>query len=145
MDNLSSRVWSRADQLGPTECWPWKGNRNGYGYGRLWMPSGREEMAHKLVWAIAHGPVPPGIFVCHHCDNPPCCNPDHLFLGTPKDNSVDASTKGRMGRKTQLTPEQVSFLRTCPLSNSKAAEVIGKSKALVQWVRSHPDFGINLT
>ena len=69
--------------------------RGAGGYGRLWF-EGRMWMAHRLAWTQAHGPIPRGLFVLHSCDNPPCINPDHLFLGTQLDNMRDAAQKGRL-------------------------------------------------
>lgn len=84
--------------MGSTEeCWTWTGARNRVGYGLFW---GRIEKrwlrAHRVSWEMANGPIPDGLFICHHCDNPPCVNPGHLFLGTQKDNMADCAAKGRV-------------------------------------------------
>ncbi len=76
-------------------CWEWQGGRaNGCGYGAMrlgkaWM------MVHRYSWTIHHGPIPTGLLVCHKCDNPLCVRPDHLFLGTNKQNCQDKVSKNR--------------------------------------------------
>lgn len=76
-------------------CWEWTGWRDRLGYGRLrferqWIG------AHRAAWILTNGPIPPGLFVLHHCDNPPCCNPAHLHLGTARDNTQDMIAHGRL-------------------------------------------------
>lgn len=80
-------------------CWTWLASVSPWGYGRSPFPgrSGRLVMAHRIAWELTNGPIPDGLIVCHHCDNPRCCRPDHMFLGTDKDNAMDAARKGRMG------------------------------------------------
>lgn len=103
--------WSLVDRRDPDECWPWTGNRNGAGYGRFSF-AGRRVIASRAAWYFAHG-TQPTLFVCHSCDNPPCCNPAHLWLGTSFDNLQDMAAKGRSPnqRKThckrghEFTPE----------------------------------------
>lgn len=97
------RFWSRIDVRGPEDCWLWTGARTSDRYGilatRAVRGSGRIAwtMAHRLSWELANAlPVPDEFEVCHACDNPPCLNPSHLWIGTHQDNMRDASNKGRM-------------------------------------------------
>lgn len=81
--------------IGLSECMEWKGSRaNGYGQKHI---NGKRHKTHRLAWAWANGPIPDGMLVLHSCDNPPCCNPNHLFLGTQSDNMRDCANKGRLG------------------------------------------------
>ena len=91
--NAEDRLWSRVDRSG--ECWVWTGGTNGVGYGRVSDADGRTVLTHRLVYQLEVGPIPEGLWVLHHCDNPPCVNPAHLFLGTVGDNNRDARAKGR--------------------------------------------------
>ena len=75
---------------GEDGCWIWIRGRNGTAYG--WQDG---QLAHRVAWRLAVGAIPKNLFVCHHCDNPPCCNPSHLFLGTNQDNIDDMVYKGR--------------------------------------------------
>jgi len=93
MDSVGERLWARVDQ-GP-DCWVWLGAKRRRGYGQLHI--GNQWLStHRLAWELTYGPIPAGLFVCHHCDNPPCCRPDHLFLGTAADNNRDTKAKGHL-------------------------------------------------
>lgn len=94
--------WSHVDKSG--ECWVWTANR-ARGYGRVKVRR-LSVSAHRLAWVLAFGPIPDGLLVLHRCDNPPCVNPDHLWLGTHGDNQRDKWAKGR-----GLTPEQFAAIR----------------------------------
>lgn len=79
----------------PDECWPWLAAKAGGGYGVVRI-DGVIHKAHRLAYELCIGPIPPGMVVMHTCDNPPCCNPSHLRLGTQRDNVLDMVAKGRM-------------------------------------------------
>lgn len=91
-DRLARRLDVSA---GPVGCWPYQGAPNEHGYRRLRV-CGQVTYAHRAAYRMAVGPIPDDLWVLHHCDNPPCCNPRHLFLGTVGDNVRDAMSKGRM-------------------------------------------------
>lgn len=91
----TTRFWSKVDKSG--ECWTWTGAHDRRGYG--WFKRDRKMVkAHRLSWEMVHGPIQDGMFCCHHCDNPKCIRPGHLFLGTPRDNMRDMVAKGRHSR-----------------------------------------------
>lgn len=79
----------------PSGCWEWVGYRKPSGYGKFSLHRLGTHAAHRLAYEVFCGPIPEGLSVCHHCDNPPCCNPAHLFVGTNGDNIRDRNRKGR--------------------------------------------------
>jgi len=91
---IVTRFWAKVDRKDAVQCWLWTG-ATVRGYGELAV-NRRPVYAHRLSWVIAHGTIPDNQSVLHRCDNPPCVNPFHLFLGTQKDNLRDAANKGRL-------------------------------------------------
>jgi hypothetical protein len=93
---LSDRFWPKVDVRGPDDCWTWTGSLDSGGYGQISTIHGGKPMrASRVSWELVNGPIPDGLHVLHKCDNRPCCNPGHLFLGTNRDNVADMHSKGR--------------------------------------------------
>lgn len=134
-----SRFWKYVEIITDTEaCWGWKGATDQHGYGRIWSRTHRRPLqAQRMSWELHHGPIPEGLWVLHHCDNPPCVRPDHLFLGTRTDNVRDMHAKGRYpkrrpignwvrGRQVQgakLTEESVGAIREAAAKGVSAASL----------------------
>lgn len=111
-ENLFS-TWVNVDHH--TGCWNWKAGKNQYGYG-MKRQDGKKWVAHRLVYSLLKGNPPDHLYACHTCDNPSCCNPDHIFFGTPQDNTTDAKQKGRVPKgsehgNSKLTERDVSEIR----------------------------------
>lgn len=123
----------------PDECWEWQGRRSAKGYGR----GPHNEPAHRFAYRMLVGRIPNGMLVCHHCDNPPCCNPAHLFVGTHADNMDDMVAKGRQAkhqRPTTMPAETVALIRDRYAAGESqgalAAEygtTPGRVGAIVRW------------
>lgn len=91
---LMERLWPKVQKGNPDECWPWLGAADASGYGKIGL-GGKTIKATRAVYEDVYGPFDTSLFVCHTCDNPPCVNPSHLFLGTHQDNMDDCVSKGR--------------------------------------------------
>ncbi|HUW16223.1 MAG TPA: HNH endonuclease signature motif containing protein [Actinomycetes bacterium] len=111
MKPAADRLWAKVDKsAGPDGCWPFTGStmHNGYGHlgaGRRGDPT---VAAHRVAYESAVGPIPAGMNVLHTCDNRPCCNPAHLWIGTQRDNLLDMVAKGRHGMTVKAARRRAS-------------------------------------
>ena len=138
--SLGRRLLAKVSK-GP-ECWIWNGSTGKNGYGRIGAGRGRSPLlAHRASWMVHVGPIPHGLLVCHTCDVRNCVNPEHLFLGTAKDNTMDMISKGRMSvgesrPNAVLTDETARELRAYsgPMTQSQLGELYGISQSHVSSV-----------
>ena len=115
---LVDRFHAKYERVPFSGCWVWTGSVTGKGYGHI-SNKGVDFGAHRTSWELHRGPIPKGMKVLHRCDTPPCVNPDHLWLGTLSDNSLDMYKKNRKATlkqlygsaRTALTREQVQAIR----------------------------------
>lgn len=121
-------------------CWEWKGTIEGYGYGVL-VHAGKCYRAHVLALKFDGRPVPKGMLACHHCDNPRCVRPSHLYVGSAKDNATDAMDRGRLrvGERhpmRKLSIEQVRLIRSMPGTDTSIAAEFGISRPNARRIRN---------
>lgn len=95
-DSFEERFWARVSRRGPEECWPWTGSTDKNGYGFV-SRGNRNHRATRIAYSLVRGEIADGLHMCHHCDNPTCCNPAHLYAGTHQENMKD-----RMLRKLPI-------------------------------------------
>ena len=143
---LKDRLLEKIAVNSVTGCWEFTGYRDPNGYGRIQVKRGRDRLAHRMSWTVLRGAIPEGLDVLHRCDNPPCVNPDHLFLGTAADNHADMIAKGR-GRsnprrgiennKAKLTEAEVIAIRDLASSGKSTyaiAEMFGVTRPNIGYI-----------
>ena len=144
---FEERFWANVDRTTPDRCWPWRRSRKADSeYGQV-RQGDRVRRAHVVAWELTNGPVPDGLNVLHSCDNPPCCNPAHLFIGTNADNVADREEKGRGNHSAhwrpghtpmaKLDPERVRRVRALSangLSQRVVANEVGISQSQVSRI-----------
>lgn len=141
------RVWRFVEKRGPDECWPWKGAKTQYGYGQFKITNRpvKYGVAHRFIFECINGDVGDNRVVRHTCDNPPCCNPNHLLKGTQADNMADMVARSRHVRKVHggtknpnsiLSEDDVRAIRASKDSHQHVADSYGVSKGAVAAIRS---------
>lgn len=119
-----ARILARLDRTG--NCWLWTGALDARGRGRVWR-NGSLRLHHRAVWEILVGPIPEGALLCHHCDNPQCANPAHLYIGDSKTNAGDMWQRGR--HWTQKEPERAASVGSRLGSRNEWAKGASNPKA----------------
>jgi len=131
------KFWSKVKKT--NKCWWWSAAKDGCNYGRL-----GNKKAHRVSYEMHFGKIPKGIYVCHSCDNPSCVNPEHLFLGTQKQNMLDMVRKGRQNKakgskhgNAKLTEEIVNKIRNdykIIRSTRKLAKIYNISRSSIKFI-----------
>ncbi len=135
---VENRFWPNVDKRGPDECWNWTASRQGTNamYGVVFM-NGRKVGAHRVSWILNNGEIPEGLEVCHKCDNPLCCNPAHLWLGTHQQNMHDRTAKKRNNSPTG------SRNFNCRLKESDIPKILHLKKQGVSDINIGNKFGVS--
>lgn len=141
MPTLADRFHAHVKRGRQDECWPWTGHSRRRGYGQMKWTDGRHHAVARIAWELANGrPIAPNMHACHHCDNPPCCNPAHIFVGTAIDNVRDRDAKRRtsMGENhhaAKLTLDQAKAIREDKRLLREIAADYGVSFSVVSAIR----------
>lgn len=138
--DLKRAFYAKVAAPDPRGCRLWLGTRTPFGYGHFLDADGRIKPAHRIAYRFAHGEIPKGMCVCHHCDVPGCVEVTHLFLGTKRENNADRDRKGRTPRGEQhggakLTADQVREIRQSTLPNTTLGRHYGVSDMLISLIR----------
>ena len=150
---IQARLLALSIPVPEAGCWLWTGSLSKSGYGHFTVAGRHTRRAHRVSYAAFKGEIPEGMLVCHRCDTPSCINPDHLFLGTPKENICDAARKGRLkpppssgrlqpGRgnspiANKLTPDDVRVIRAlkgCGLTMTEIGRRFGVSRTAISSI-----------
>ncbi|MCK4498902.1 HNH endonuclease [Candidatus Babeliales bacterium] len=127
--------WSRVWKPTKSSCWLWRGELVGAGYGRLRMKE-KSIRAHRFSWEFHYGTIPKDMNVLHKCDNPPCVNPKHLWLGTQNDNIIDSVRKERSCKLTEDKVLEIrKLLKSSSFTHNTIAKMFNISQSLVSCIK----------
>lgn len=147
---LYASFWPKVAITCPDECWIWQAGQTGTGYGQVKVPGRGPSKAHRVAYELANGPIPAGhgyhgTVVMHSCDEPLCCNPRHLSLGTQAQNLRDMAEKGRRkGERSpnaKLTEEQALYIKHSNRSARSIALDLGVRPETAQHIRRGTRWG----
>lgn len=134
------RFWSKVNKT--DNCWNWTSSISSVGYG-MYRKNGKYLGAHRYSYSMVNGDIPDKLMVCHHCDNRACVRPDHLFLGTAKDNSLDMVKKGRarppLGEgngNSKLTNADIVDIRTSSLLQRELSMIYNVDQSTISLIKS---------
>lgn len=147
-ESLVRRFNSKVKAGDPDECWPWIAKALAkYGYGRMTAGRGRYLRSHQVAWGLSNGMIPDGVVVRHSCDNPACCNPRHLEIGTQAQNIADTIARNRSSKppyiageahpRSKLNDEKVAAIRSSKKTLEALAAEYGVSTKSIWRVRKH--------
>ena len=137
--SLCIRFWEKVDKRGPDECWPWLAGRIGNGYGGFRLTTSRRTTAHRVALMLSGVEVPPELHVLHSCNNPPCCNPRHLRVGTPADNANDRSIAGHTASGERNAQSKITIAQAIDIRASvgELQRVVAARHGITQAQVSH--------
>lgn len=137
------KFWDKVAIGNIEDCWEWKNGKDKDGYGKVCI-NYKHTRSHRVAYTLTYGKIEGGLWVLHKCDNPPCCNPRHLFLGTPKDNAVDRALKGhnkeQEGKKNKMSKledtkiVEIRKLVKNGLSTYKVGKMFGVSQQTISSI-----------
>lgn len=138
MSNLEQRFWSKV--LVTDGCWVWAGGLDSDGYGRFYLQY-HNFLAHRFAYELMVGEIPKGMNVCHHCDNPACVNPAHLFVGSQADNMRDRNSKSRQSRGSKcpaakLTEDLIPRIRADQRKQGVIAAEYGVTQSVISEIKA---------